>query len=268
MPTYDEIIVTSLFISFLTWDYFAGVFKANKRKKRDWLVDAISFFQLALLKPLVMFIAFTIAALLVPQLKSTLKDIPFWLGFLLVFIPDDFLHYWIHRLAHTKSSLWPLHRTHHTPTVYQTSIAFRENWLWFVVMPGFWWHGLMIYFGLIEQVILTSAIVGSHNVWLHISSTKDQKLYHNKLTRLPMKIFELFINTPGLHRAHHGLGRNSVPFGNYAQTLFLWDVIFGTAVFNQGKIPEYYAVSNKNVMQQTWYYHLWWPWVKKIEEKP
>jgi len=263
MPNYDEILVTFLFASFLIWDYFAGVYNNQQRKKGDWLVDAISFGQLAILKPLVMLLAFYMAFFLLPQLENVFVDIPFWLGFVIVFLPDDFSHYWIHRLAHTHQSIWPLHRTHHTPTVYQTSIAFRENWLWFIVMPGFWWHGLMIYFGLIEQVILTSAIVGAHNVWLHNSSTKDRFLYKNKYTRFPMKLVEYVLNTPSLHRGHHGLGKNGVPFGNYAQTLFIWDVIFGTAKFMRDTIPEHYAVSNKEIMQQPWYFHLWWPLVKK-----
>jgi len=91
-------------------------------------------------------------------------------------------------------------------------------------------------------------------------------LYTNKFTRGPMRIFEYIVNTPGLHRAHHGLGENSVPFGNYAQTLFVWDVIFGTANFNKGRVPEFYAVSNPEVMKQSWYYHLWWPLFKKRSE--
>ncbi len=263
MPTYDEIIVTSLFIGFMTWEYFSGVYKRYKRIKNEWLVDLISFAQLGILKPLVMLAAFSLGVLFFPNAQGSLDDLPFWLAFLIVFIPDDFSHYWIHRLAHDIPALWPLHRTHHTATAYQASISFRENWLWFVVMPGFWWHGLMIYFGLFEEVLLTATIVGAHDVWLHNASTKDKALYKNRFTRGPMKIIEYLINTPGLHRGHHGLGKNSVPYGNYAQTLFIWDVLFGTATFNRGEVPEYYAISNQEVMQQPWYYHLWWPLVKK-----
>jgi len=263
MPSYDEVLVTLLFISFMLRDYFAGDFNRSKRPKGDWLVDAISFAQLAVLKPLVMLLAFAIASVVFIGSANSLETLPFWLGFVLVFLPDDFMHYWIHRTAHEHPRLWPFHRTHHTPTVYQTSIAFRENWLWFVVMPGFWWQGLMIYFGLLEQVVLASAIIGAHNVWLHTASRWDQILYKNRFTRGPMKVIEYVINTPSLHRGHHGLGNNGVPHGNYAQTLFIWDVLFGTATFNQGAMPEYYAVSNKEVMQQRWYYHLWWPFVGK-----
>ncbi len=263
MPTYDEIIVTILFFTLLFSDYLSGVFKRNKRKARDWLVDAISFIQLATLKPLVMLTAFYLVSLIMPESKDSLSHLPFWLAFLVVFVPDDFMHYWIHRLAHHHPKLWPFHRSHHTPTVYQTSIAFRENWLWFIVMPGFWWQGFMIYFGLLEQVLLANVVIGAHNVLLHNSSTRDEKLYHNKYTKTFMKYFEYIINTPALHRGHHGLGKNGVPFGNYAQTLFIWDVIFGTAVFNKGAVPEYYAVSNPTIMKQSWYYHLWWPFVKQ-----
>jgi len=147
--------------------------------------------------------------------------------------------------------------------VYQASIAFRENWLWYVVMPGFWWQGLMIYLGLLEQVVLATTVIGLHNIWLHNGLKGDRKLYQNSVTRAVMKIFEYIVNTPSLHRGHHGLGRNSVPYGNYAQTLFIWDVIFGTATFLKGATPEYYAVSNPEIMKQRWNYHLWWPLVRK-----
>lgn len=125
----------------------------------------------------------------------------------------------------------------------------------------------MIYFGLLEEVLLVTTIIGVHNILLHNSSTKDRILYRNRFTRGPMKIIEYIINTPGLHRGHHGLGKDSVPFGNYGQTLFVWDVIFGTAIFNKGRVPEYYAVSNQEIMNQRWYYHLWWPLVKR-QAKP
>jgi len=263
MFTYDEIIVTALFFSLVVFEYFFGTYRRSKRIEKDWLIDSISFIQLSVQKPLVMFAAFALGTYFLPEMRDSLVNTPYWLAFLIVFIPDDFFHYWIHRFAHVMPWLWPTHRTHHTATSYQASNGFRENWLWFTIMPGFWWQGLMIYFGLIEEVLLSTAIIGVHNVWLHNGSTKDTVLYKNRFTKLPMKIFEFFINTPSLHRAHHGLGKNSVPYGNYAQTLFVWDVLFGTATFTKDAVPEYYAVSNDEIMQQPWYYHLWWPLVKK-----
>jgi len=264
MPTYDEIIVTLLFFTVLIWEFSSGIYHNNKRLKGEWLVDVISFLQLPIIRPIVMLIAFQLGVLLLPKMQNAFQELPFWLGFIIVFIPDDFSHYWIHRFSHKSKFLWPFHRTHHTSTVYQTSVAFRENWLWFWIQPGFWWAGLMVSLGLIEQVLLSTAIIGVHNIWIHTGFNWGKNIYLHPLGNKVMKIIEHIINTPGLHRGHHGMGKNGVPFGNYAQTLFIWDVMFGTAIFKNSAIPEYYGIAEQDIMQQPWYYLLWWPiWKKK-----
>lgn len=260
---YDSILVATMFFGYITWEFFTGVYQKGKRSTGDWVVDAISLLQLPFLKGAAVAMAFSLGVVLLPHAQNSLIDLPFWLGFLIVFLPDDFSHYWIHRLAHQWPWLWGAHRTHHATSVYQTSIAFRENFIWFLIMPGFWWAGLMTYLGLLEEVIFSTAIIGLHNVWLHKASTSDHWLYENQFTRRPMKILEYFINTPGLHRGHHGLGQNGVPMGNYGQTLFVWDVLFKTATFNKGALPDTYGTFTQETMQQPWYYHLWWPLFKK-----
>ncbi len=263
MPHLDTILVVGLFVVFLLAEHLSGVTRRKPRAKSERLIDFISLAQLGLIKPAVLFLAFSLAGLFFPESQNSLAGLPFWLGFLLVFLPDDFLHYWVHRLAHRHPQLWGFHRTHHTPTVYQVSIAFRENWLWFWIMPGFWWMGIMIYFGLLEQVVLSAAVIGVHNVLLHTGFGADRSLYRNKILRPFMRYFEYIINTPSLHRGHHGLGYHGVPAGNFAQTLFVWDVLFGTAVFQDDRIPERYGTVNPDSMKQPWYYQLWWPLVAK-----
>lgn len=263
MPSYDELIVGVLFFSVMLLEYAAGVFEHKRRLQKEWWVDALAFIHLASIKPLVLLAGFAIGAFLFPELNDSLSELPFWLAFLWVFIPDDFFHYWIHRIAHVTPALWPMHRTHHTATVYQTSIAFRENWSWFVVLPGFWWQGVMVYFGLLEEVLLANVVIGVHNIWLHAGAGWSPALYKKPVFGKWVQALEYFITTPGMHRAHHGLGKGGVPYGNYSQTLSVWDWMFGTAVYTQGEIPEYYAVHNKEIMAQPWYYHLWWPFVKK-----
>ncbi len=263
MEHLDTVIVVGLFAVFLLAEQLAGISRHQSRAKGEHLIDFVSLLQLGLIKPAVLIIAFLLTGLLFPESHNSLAEIPFWLGFLLVFLPDDFLHYWIHRLAHRWPRLWPLHRTHHTPSVYQVSIAFRENWLWFWVMPGFWWMGAMIYFGLVEQVVLSATLIGVHNVLLHTGFKADRSLYRNKRTKRLVRCFEYLVNTPSLHRGHHGLGNNGVPSGNFAQTLFIWDVLFGTAVFQDSKIPERYGTVNPDSMRQPWYYQLWWPLARK-----
>lgn len=263
MKHYDSILVAGLFAVFLLAEYLTGVNRNRHRTARDWLIDCISVIQLAVIKPVVLFLAFYLTQHAFPDSQNSFAQLPFWIGFAVVFIPDDFSHYWIHRSAHAYPRIWGLHRTHHTPNVYQVSIAFRENWLWFWVMPGFWWSGAMVYFGLFEQVLVSTAAIGIHNIILHTGFTADLSLYRHKVVRRFIRYFECLINTPSLHRGHHGLGTHGVPAGNYAQTLFIWDVIFGTAVFQGDKIPERYGTRDLTAMQQPWYYQLWWPLVKK-----
>jgi sterol desaturase/sphingolipid hydroxylase (fatty acid hydroxylase superfamily) len=267
MEHFDAILVLSVFSILLLAEYLTGISRGQRRNAGEWLIESISFLQLAVIKPAVLFIAFLVTQLLFPGSQNSLAELPFWLGFLVVFLPDDFSHYWIHRLAHQQPRIWGLHRTHHTPNVYQASIAFRENWLWFWIMPGFWWAGVMVYFGLLPQVLLSAAVIGIHNVVLHTGFTADRSLYRNKYLKRFVRSFEYLINTPSLHRGHHGLGTNGVPAGNFAQTLFVWDVIFGTAVFQDDRIPQRYGTVSLVSMTQPWYYQLWWPLVKQRQPK-
>ena len=257
--TYETVLVTTLFLSLVFWEFINGYYKKNRRPSSEWLIDGLGFAQLGLIRPIVFVLAFGAAALLLPNQANSLEHLPFWAGFLLVFLPDDFSHYWVHRIAHDRAWLWGFHRTHHTPGVYQTSIAFRENWLWYWIMPGFWWTGLMIYFGLLEEALLSSTLIGLHNIWLHNGSDWDLRFYRSGKPKAFMRVFELFINTPSLHRAHHGIGQNSVPMGNYAQTLFIWDVLFKTATFTKDNRPESYGTIDPSSMKQPWYAQLWWP---------
>ncbi len=263
----STLLVAIVFIGLAMLELVLGIYNSKKRYIRDWIIDFISVAQLSLLlKPVALFLAYMIAQHLWPSGHNLLSDLPFWLAFLIVFLPDDFMHYWYHRLAHEHEWIWPMHRTHHTPYQYQVTIAFRENWTWLFFMPGFWWMGLMIYLGLGEEVALSALIIGLHNVVIHNGVTWDTHLYRMPIIGFLMRMLERVINTPSLHRGHHGLGENSVPFGNYAQTLFIWDQLFGTAVFLNDKVPEQYGVIAPD--ESTWWQQLWWPFFRLPQVKP
>ncbi len=257
----STMIVAGIFAGIALFELLFGVYRSKFRFSRDWAIDLISLAQLALvLRPAALFLSLALAVWAWPGAQGALSNLPFWLAFLIVFIPDDFLHYWYHRAAHQWNWMWPMHRTHHTAQAYQVTIAFRENWSWLFFMPGFWWMGLMIHLGLGEEVILSALVIGVHNVFLHYGFNWDKFLYRIPGIRLLMRLFERVINTPSLHRGHHGLGENSVPFGNYGQTLFIWDQLFGTAIFLGDKIPEKYGTIAKD--KSKWYQQLWWPFFR------
>ncbi len=257
----STLIVAGVFAGFILLEFLFGLYKSESRFAKDWAIDLISMVQLAIiLKPAALFLSLSAATYLWPSGQGLLKDMPFWAAFLIVFVPDDFLHYWYHRMAHKWAWMWPMHRTHHTPQQYQVTISFRENWSWLFFMPGFWWMGLMIHLGLGDVVIFSAMVIGVHDVIIHNGFNWDSKLYQHPASKRLLRVVERLVNTPSLHRGHHGLGENGVPFGNYGQTLFIWDQIFGTAVFLGDKIPERYGVISEDT--STWYQQLWWPFFR------
>ena len=250
------LLVVSVFLGLMLLEFLLGRYERQSRK--DWIIDVVSAAQLALLlKPAAIFAAVWLASTLWPSGHGRLADLPTWLAFLLVFLPDDFMHYWYHRLAHEHEWMWPMHRTHHTARRYQVTVAFRENWTWLFFMPGFWWMGLMIHVGLGYMVVLSALVIGLHNVILHYGFTWDRRLYQHSVAGPVIRVIERIINTPSLHRGHHGLGQNGVPLGNYGQTLFVWDQLFGTATFLNERMPERYGIISED--HSSWSQQLWWP---------
>lgn len=257
---HSTLIVAGIFCAIALLEFIFGLYQNKNRFKRDWAIDLISLAQLALiLKPAALFLSLAAASFIWPEARGILSDLPFWIAFLIVFMPDDFMHYWYHRMAHQWGWMWPMHRTHHTPQQYQVTIAFRENWSWLFFMPGFWWMGLMIHLGLGNIVIVSTLVIGMHNVITHYGFEWDRKLYRMPVIGKLMMAIERVFNTPSLHRGHHGLGENGVPFGNYGQTLFIWDQIFGTATFLGDKIPERYGTIAQD--RSKWHQQLWWPFL-------
>ncbi|SDD83998.1 sterol desaturase family protein [Kordiimonas lacus] len=242
-------------------ELFTGLYGRLKRRRDDWFIDVISIGQFTILiNPGIVLMAAMIGSLALPGYQGALTGVPFWAAFLLVALPDDFLHYSYHRAAHEWPRLWPWHRTHHTSPTYNVSIIFRENWLWLTFQPGAWWGAFMVYLGLGEAFLLNAAIVGAHNVWLHNGLDFDQKLYRLPVIGRLYHWSEYVINSPGLHRGHHGLGEGGVPFGNYGQLLSVWDVLFRTVEFHKDKRPAYYGTIKEGL--DSWQSQLWWPFVK------
>lgn len=253
--------VAGLLLIFGTLELATGVWRNAKRRKDDWIIDFVSIAQLALLiKPGVILIAAFLLGWLAPSLEGVLSGMNFWLGLLLVMVPDDFTHYWYHRLAHENDGFWRWHRTHHTTPSYHISILFRENWLWLTFLPGLWWGAALAYMGLGLEFIIGTTIVAAHNVWIHNGLDFDRRLYDIPIIGKIYSASEYIFQSPSQHRAHHGLGEGGVPFGNYGQLFFFWDIIFGTATFPKGQRPERYGIIHETY--DSWQAQLWWPFVK------
>jgi len=131
-------------------------------------------------------------------------------GFVLV----DLAYYWWHRLSHRVSFLWAAHVVHHSSEDYNLAVALRQSVLtpWTIVP----FHLPLALVGVPPLVMLA---VDSFN-------TLYQFWIHTQLVGT-MGQLEKWINTPALHRVHHGINPRYLD-KNYGGTFIVWDRLFGT----------------------------------------
>jgi len=182
-------------------------------------------------QPLILFSTSALGQWLAPGMHNAWAGLPWWAWAGLLLVGDDMTQYWWHRISHSPL-LWPLHRAHHSASYMSIRITYRNNFFYYLMMPGIWFAGAMVYLGcgwmyfayvFVKQTVILSA----HCAWAW-----DEPLYKLRVLRPLMWVVERTISTPATHRAHHaltnadGIGHYK---GNFGNLLFFWDVLFGTA---------------------------------------
>ncbi|KAF7726604.1 hypothetical protein EC973_008568 [Apophysomyces ossiformis] len=129
------------------------------------------------------------------------------------FIMIDLGYYWFHRAAHEVNLFWAAHVVHHSSEYYNQSTALRQSifqiycsWL----------------FDLPAALFLPPSTYVVHKQF----NTLFQYWIHTEVIGF-LGPLEYIINTPSAHRVHHGRNPYCID-KNYAGTLIIWDIIFGT----------------------------------------
>jgi sterol desaturase/sphingolipid hydroxylase (fatty acid hydroxylase superfamily) len=217
---------------------------------------------LAVTQPLAMLVTAKLGAWLVPEYKDVLADWPWWGMVGILILCDDLTQYWWHRLSHSPL-LWPLHRAHHSAAYMSIRVTFRNNFFYYLMMPGLWLAGVLIYLGVgglvyaLYIVVKLTVILGAHCAWRW-----DEPLYKIPALHPVMWVLERTISTPATHWAHHaitqkdGVGHYK---GNFGNLLFIWDIIFGSAHITQ-KYPEQVGLKDDQLFgQEHWYHQMFYP---------
>ena len=231
---------------------------ARKRKSytaRDSLFAAAGLtFQTLITPP---FIAFAVGLLLnrfFPNSTNLFAGAPFWAIFPIWFVTEEFLHYWLHRWSHEWRPLWKLHRTHHSAPALNTLVIFRYNVFWTFILPQVWFGAFAVHFGLIDVFFASTLTTFIVNVLTHTSYRWDLALRRVPGMNPVMNVAEKIITLPDTHHAHHGLGRHAHMRGNYAVTIFLFDILLGTA-----RIPRAPQEKFGLPLRFDWKEELFWP---------
>ncbi len=218
---------------------YAGMEVASRRyqttvhaNSNDTKLELLMFLSLvAVAQPVALLGSDKLCAWLLPTQRNALAALPWWALVGLLLVVDDMTQYWWHRLSHTPL-LWPLHRAHHSAKYMSIRITYRNNFFYYLLMPGLWLGGVLLYLGAgtvyaAYVVLKLTVIMGAHCAWRW-----DEPLYRWRATRPLMWVLERLISTPATHWAHHALSNNDGIGhykGNYGNLLFVWDLLFGSA---------------------------------------
>ncbi len=266
----EILAVLLILLTFVTLELiFTRFFKKPGQTRTDAIVEIVSTGALVVVtQPLALAGGALIASLLAPQAEGALASWPILaqIGLLLIF--DDLTQYGWHRLSHTVPWLYKLHRPHHNAEYLSIRVVYRNNVFYYLLMPGLWFSGALIYLGLGWVyagyiVVKMTVIFGAH-----CDVRWDAPLYRHPLGSKIMWWVERIISTPATHSAHHGkYAADGVTNykGNYGNLLFFWDVLFGTAKITR-RYPEQMGVENlppTSAAEQ-----LLWPVVRDRETTP
>jgi sterol desaturase/sphingolipid hydroxylase (fatty acid hydroxylase superfamily) len=260
----EIVAILCIFATFVVLEIlFTRFFKKPGQTKGDAVVEVFSTGTLVLLtQPLVLAAGGFVTSILAPDAAGSLGALPIvaQVGLFLLF--DDMTQYWWHRATHNVKWLYKLHRAHHNAEYLSIRVVYRNNVFYYMLMPGLWFSGALIYLGLgwvyaFYIVVKMAVIYGAHS-----DVRWDEALYRIKWLSPVMWVVERMISTPATHSAHHGkYADDGVTHykGNYGNLLFFWDVLFGTARITR-RYPANIGVENLDPMSAG--EQLFWPLIR------
>lgn len=170
------------------------------------------------------------APLVAPQ-----NHAPLFLAVLL-WLPTDFANYWLHRIFHAWSRLWPLHAVHHSAEVLTPFTTYRHHPLETLISVA----GQTVVIGLIQGPLIgtaaqsaTVAEIAGINACFVIANAALAALHHSHVWLSYGPWLERFIISPAQHQIHHSIHQDHYD-KNFGNSLALWDWMFGTLYIIRG----------------------------------
>ena len=262
MNLMQSIVLAAIILGFALVEIGSHKYKEFKATKDDTRLELFMFLALlSISQPVIFGVAGKLCAWLMPEQRDAWADLPWWAMGLILLVADDMTQYWWHRISHSPM-LWPLHRAHHTAHYMSIRITYRNNFFYYLMMPGLWAAGVLIYLGfgnvyLVYVVFKLAIIMGAHSAvpW-------DAPFYRIKALRPLAWVLERIISTPATHWAHHaltnedGIGHYK---GNFGNMLFIWDLIFGSAKITRRYPPKVGLQDDLVFGKERWFVEMFYP---------
>ncbi len=269
MNAIQNVVLVGIILGFALLEYVTGRYKSFNATSDDKKIELFMFISLvAITQPLIFAMTAKMGAAWFPDYKNALAGLPIWAMVGLLLVGDDMTQYWWHRLSHTPM-MWPLHRAHHTAHYMSMRMTYRNNFFYYLMMPGIWVSGVLIYMGLgnvylVYIIVKLLVIMGAHAAvpW-------DAPLYKIKALSPLMWVVERTISTPATHWAHHALtNQDGIGYykGNFGNLLFFWDILFGSAYITR-KFPAKVGLQDDLIFgKERWYVEMFYPLIRSKRE--
>lgn len=250
----QAVTISTVMLAFALAELVAGKLFPAQATREDNRLDLVAIFILPGVTGAVLLASSSLSRWLAPGWEGALAHWAWWQMVPLLLVADDLTQYLWHRLSHT-SLMWPLHRAHHSAAYMSVRIVYRNNALYYALMPGLWLSGLLLHLGfgwvyVFYSIVKMTVIIGAHSAirW-------DEALYRRRWLRPLAWVLERTLSTPATHFAHHalvqddGIGHYT---GNYGNLLFIWDMLFGTARITRRYPPEYGLMDDRRQGPEHW----------------
>ena len=152
-----------------------------------------------------------------PEAIRLLADMPFVAQIAIFLIVSDFVEWLVHNALHRSTTLWAIHRVHHSIVNMDWIGNFRFHWGEILVYKTVKYLPLAV-MGARGEAILVCAVI----------STVIGHLNHSNLN-ISWGPLRYVVNSPRMHIWHHEKAPRGRAGTNFAVVFSLWDWLFGTA---------------------------------------
>ncbi|WP_372764865.1 sterol desaturase family protein [Litorivivens sp.] len=256
-----ENLVLLFIVVAMVWEVLAGRTRDGRKTREDWNMALLTATVMVLVqRPALVLVTAFIGGLLVPQWQGVLADFEaanFWWVLLGYIALEEFLHGIGHWFAHARrpksqhlqrlQALFKMgHRPHHLSggndgrgqlSVTQT---FVEHWLWWFIMPNYWFQFFCVYLGLTEVFLVGTAIKGLWAAHNHVNWNYDLYFLNHPQAWVRKTMYGLchILTFPTQHHHHHARGKNSG--SNLCNLLAIYDwLVFDSLVIEREKPAIY-----------------------------
>ena len=133
--TLQLLAIGSVLLAFALGEIAARRFFPPEATREDNRLDLVVTLTFPLISAGVLAASGAFCAWAVPELRGAWAHWAWWQMLLVLLLADDLTQYLWHRLSHT-SMLWPLHRAHHSAAYMSVRVVYRNNALYYALMPG------------------------------------------------------------------------------------------------------------------------------------